>query len=75
MDQKMFPDMLKESRVIYKLGDNRPRVLFLDNCSGNTMTDEAQVATVETNTKVAYFPSIATHIIRPHDSFVVQNIM
>lgn len=65
------PQLLSDNRTIKYHPHHRKRILFLDNCSGNTIPTELQEACYNIETEVRYLPPNATHLTQPCDSYVI----
>jgi len=74
MDRKKFVEWLGEGRAICPLPGVKRRVLFLDNCSGHALTEEAKEALRKVNTEVRFLPKNATDLCQPADSFGIQEV-
>lgn len=74
MDGTVWKDWLSEPRAIKALGNNRRRVLYVDNCSSHTDGDAIQDCLRNIRTTLQKFPPNATHLIQPADSFIIQKI-
>lgn len=74
MDTTEMPLWCLELVVIRSLAGGRKRVLFIDNCSGHTMTEARKTAAASINSKVCYFPPNFKYLIQPRDSFIIKNI-
>lgn len=72
MDQALFVQWLREPRAICPLSSDRHRILFLDNCSGHTLTQKVLNALNEIRTTIRYLPPNTTHLCQPLDSFLIQ---
>ena len=74
MDQFVFKEWLLEPRAISKDIMGRKRVLMMDNCSGQKITEEASNSLNAINTNVMFLPSNTTHLCQPLDSFIIKDI-
>ncbi len=80
IDGQTFVEYFKEKRAHSRTpGDNRPRTIFLDNCSGhNTSGHNTSVQLTKVlpclRASLKYFPANATDLVQPADSFIISKI-
>ena len=68
-------DYFAELRAHYRNpGENRMRTIFLDNRSEHDDSESLRVSLDVRNIMLEYFPSNATHLIQPADSFFVAKM-
>ena len=73
MDRTVFKEWLQERRAIDR--DPRGTVhLFLDNCGGHVLDEEALEIMEEKDIQIHYLPKNSTHLTQPLDSFIIKNI-
>lgn len=71
MDERIFPEMLKEKNFFRPLPGGKTRVLFLDNVRSHNFSDAIDDALAKANTKICFFPLNSTHLTQPCDAFVI----
>ena len=74
MDRELFPQWLRERRVIPKGANGEKSVIFLDNCGGHNPTAEQQAALQEINACLRFLPPNSTDLCQPADSFIISKI-
>ncbi|OWY97242.1 hypothetical protein PHMEG_00032280 [Phytophthora megakarya] len=74
MTSKVFAQWLGESRVIRRLPRQQKMIIWADNYSGHTLTEQANTELSRLNAEVRAFPANATHLVQPADSFVISKI-
>lgn len=72
MDRRVFAEWLSENRIFTQLPIGRRQVLYVDNASGNAMTDEVKDALSASHTALRMLPHIATVLCQPADFFAIQ---
>ena len=63
MDSRMFGEWLSENRAVSIELHGRKRVLYIDNCSGHSLTDDVKAALRRKNIEVRFFPANATDLV------------
>lgn len=58
MDSRVFLEWIKERRVVPRLPIGCRRVLYLDNCNGHALSEDAQSELGKINTTVRFSLSI-----------------
>lgn len=77
VDCQLFAEYFRENHAHHRDGRSdrgRERVIFLDNFSGHNNTEELQQALEGLKATLRFFPSNATDLIQPADSFVISKI-
>ncbi len=75
IDGQTFVEYFKEKQAHYSTpGDNRPRTIFLDNCSGHNTPVELTKVLSCLRASLKYFPANATDLVQPTDSFIISKI-
>lgn len=74
MDSIVLSQYFREPRAIKRLPRNRKRVIYVDNCSSHTNTDDLEKALADINTELRYLPKNSTNLVQPCDSFIIQKI-
>lgn len=71
IDGRFMKLWVREPRARPPIPSEKKRVLFMDNCSGQNFTGALQASLKSINTETI-FPTNATDLIEPADSFVIQ---
>jgi hypothetical protein len=50
------------------------KIVWLDKCSGHTMTHELEAVSTSKNTKLCYLPPCSPHLCQPADTFIISKI-
>lgn len=69
-----FFESFKERGGISALPNGRKRVLYVDNCSGHSLSPAVREQLQKINTEVRFFPANATDLVQPADSFSIQKV-
>lgn len=68
MSRQVFIEMLSENRFIDMDEMNSNQLIFLDNVSGQDVTEEVQQTPAELRTSLYYLPPNYTHKVQPLDT-------
>ncbi len=74
IDKRVFAEWLSEPRAIRKLTGRLTRVLFVDNANGHGETPHRKRMLQKISTLHCKFPTHATHLVQPADSFIISKI-
>lgn len=56
MDRTVLVQWLRERRAISSLPENQKMTIFMDNCTGHTVTDNCIAALADLNAEIVFFP-------------------
>ncbi len=74
MDKRVFAECVSEPRAIRKLTGRRNRVLFVDNANGHEENPHQKRMLNKISTLLRKFPTNATQLVQPADSFIISKI-
>lgn len=74
MERGVLVEWLQERTVLKTLDQNRKLVLYVDNSTGNALTDAVKDALNLSNTEIRYLPKNATDLWQPADYFVIEKL-
>ena len=73
MDKYIFPEYFLDPRAYQSNPHELQKIIWLDNCSGNTMTPELEANLTSKNIKLYYLPPYSTHLCQPADTIIISN--
>lgn len=65
---------LGERCDIDTISHNRKRIMFLEKCGENALTDSVLLALEVINTDIVLFPNTETNLLPPDDSLVIKKL-
>ena len=74
MDKCILPEFFSDPRAYQSDPHGQQKIVWLDNCSGHTMTPRLEAVLTSKHTKFCYLPPCSTHLCQPADTFIISKI-
>ena len=74
MDQTLFAEYFSEPRAFQSDVHSRPKIVWVDNCTGHNMTPQLNVVLEAKQAILKYLPSCSTHLCQPADTFIISKV-
>ncbi|KAG0620447.1 hypothetical protein M758_4G216500 [Ceratodon purpureus] len=74
MDQSIMPEFFLDPRAYQGDLHGQQKIVWLDNCSGHTLTPRLEAIPTSKNTKLNYLPPCSTHLCQPAYTFIISKI-